>query len=350
MASKIKLVILGNEYPEENALWIKACEKRKENVSYRIVDLTRDNWLEEIQKEEFDHLLCKPSGLTSKFKELYDERVYILERTLKYKVFPTAEEVFIYENKRFLSFWLKANKIPHPKTNVFYEKQDAMDFLKIAKYPVVGKVNIGASGSGVQILKDLRKAKEYVETTFSAKGAKHRVGPNMEKGNLIKRGLHYVFNPGDIKKKLKFYSTLKNDKQSDFVIFQEFIPHNFEWRVVRIGDSYFAHQKVVKDGKASGSLIKDYQNPPLAIFDFVKQITDKYNFHSQAIDIFESANGYLVNEMQCIFGQSDSFQMKVNGVIGRYIHMNGKWVFEPGDFNANESFDLRLDWIISKAR
>jgi hypothetical protein len=132
------------------------------------------------------------------------------------------------------------------------------------------------------------------------------------------------------------------------VLFQKHIPHHFEWRVVRMGESFFAHKKLLLGNMTSGSLEKEYSNPPLELLDFVKQITDKFNFKSQAVDLFESSDGnYLINEMQCIFGQSDAFQMKVNGEIGRYLHDGKGWVFEKGDFNCNESFDLRLEAAIS---
>jgi hypothetical protein len=35
--------------------------------------------------------------------------------------------------------------------------------------------------------------------------------------------------------------------------------------------------------------------------------------------------------------------MKVDGVIGKYIMNENSWEFLPGDFNSNESFNLRLD-------
>jgi hypothetical protein len=78
----------------------------------------------------------------------------------------------------------------------------------------------------------------------------------------------------------------------------------------------------------------------------VKSITDKHKLFSQAVDVFESPNGYLVNEMQCIFGQSNTFQMKVDDCVGRYTLQNGSWKFEAGDFNNNESYDLRLQVAI----
>ena len=132
------------------------------------------------------------------------------------------------------------------------------------------------------------------------------------------------------------------------MIFQEYIPHEFEWRVVRIGDSFFAHKKLKTREKSSGSLLKNYDNPPLELLNFVKEITEKHRFYSQAIDIFESERGYLVNEMQCIFGQSDPYQMLVNGNPGRYRYLDDEWIFEPGDFARNGCYNLRLEFVLIK--
>jgi glutathione synthase/RimK-type ligase-like ATP-grasp enzyme len=345
---KIKAIILRNELEDDHLLWMKACEEYKNQLKYRVVDLTKNSWLEEIQSQSFDILLTKPGGLTAPFKQLYDERIYILNKILGYSVFPSADEIYIYENKRFLSYWLEANNIPHPRTDVFYDQQEAMDYLSNRGFPIVGKVNIGSSGSGVFILKTRKEAVRYLDRTFSGKGAPKRIGPNFIKGEIIKRGLYYIIHPRAINKKLNLYRAYGSDLQKGFVIFQEFIPHDFEWRVVRIGESFFAHKKLKIGGKASGSVLKSYENPPFALLDFVKEITDKYKFYSQAVDVFESDKGYLVNEMQCIFGQSDPWQMLVDGNEGKYKFVEDEWVFEAGSFNHNESYNLRVEWIIQQ--
>ncbi len=343
---KIKAIILRNELEDDHNPWVKACEEYRNDIEYRIADLTTSDWIEEIQKECFDILLAKPSRLTAPFKQLYDERIYILAYVQRNKIYPSPLEIFIYENKRFLSYWLKANNIPHPETWVSYNRKEALDFIEINKYPVVTKSNIGASGSGVTILHNRSEAVNYVNDTFSGKGAQRRSGPNLSKGGLMLRGFHYLLHPADIPKKLNIYKTIRSDLQSDFIIFQEYIDHDYEWRVVRIGDSFFAHKKLKKGEKASGTLLKVYDSPPFNLLDFVKQITDRHEFNSQAIDIFESEFGYLINEMQCIFGQSDPYQMLVGDKAGRYRYIDDHWIFESGLFNANESYNLRIQYVI----
>jgi glutathione synthase/RimK-type ligase-like ATP-grasp enzyme len=345
---KLRVIILRNELENDHNLWVKACEEYRSDIDYRIVNLTASDWLEEIQKETFDILLAKPGGLTAPFKQLYDERIYILAYILGYKIFPSPLEIFIYENKRFLSYWLKANNIPHPATDVFYDRNEAINYTEGCKYPIVAKTNIGASGSGVQMINTKREALGYIKETFSGKGTPQRSGPNLESGGLLKRGVHYMFHPSDISGKLNIYKTKSENLQKGFVLFQEHIPHNFEWRVVRIGESYFAHKKLKRGAKASGALLKVYDNPPLELLSFVKGITERHGFFSLAIDIFESERGYLVNEMQCIFGQSDTYQMLVDGIPGRYRYINDKWTFEKGNFTRNACYNLRVEFALNK--
>lgn len=338
----MKFVILSNEIAGSELKWKLACEKM--NAEHIVVDISKANWLELIENYKPTILLTRPAGLTTPFKILYDERLEILVNELNYFCFPSLKEVLIYENKKYFSYWLKANKIPHPQTDVFYFEKEALDWLNSSnvKLPIVAKTNIGASGSGVVIIETKEELQTYIQSTFSGKGATKRVGPNLKKGRILQRGIRLLSKPKELFKKIDVYKARALDVQKDFVLFQEHIPHTFEWRVVRMGDSFFAHKKLMLGNMTSGSLLKDYGNPPLALLDFVKSITDKHKLHSQAVDVFESPNGYLVNEMQCIFGQSDAFQMKVDDCIGRYTFQNGGWKFEAGEFNTNESYDLRL--------
>ena len=341
------IVILANENTLDHLPWVKGCEEYKHKLTYRVVQLTSHSWLEEIQREKFDFMLAKPGGFTNKYKQLYDERVLILTKVYGYRIFPTMDEILLYENKRFLSFWLEANNIPHPVTKVFYDMTEAKQYIEKVQHPLVAKLNIGASGHGVSILKNRKDSNEYLNRIFG-KGIISKTGPKLGKGSLLKRIIRKLTHFKELKERLSTYNAIANNPQTGFCILQEYIHHAYEWRVVRIGDSFYAHKKIVNGEKASGSLIKEYSNPPLSLLSFVKDITDRFKFYSQAIDIFERGeNEYLVNEMQCIFGQSDPYQMMVDNKPGRYIFSTGKWLFEEGIFNANECFNERLEYVIS---
>ena len=86
---------------------------------------------------------------------------------------------------------------------------------------------------------------------------------------------------------------------------------------------------------------------PLELLDFVKEVTNKCGLTSIAIDVFENKGRFLINEIQCFFGQSDPYQMLVDGKPGRFVSDGSKWIFEEGMFNTNQCYDLRLNHAIS---
>jgi len=145
----MKVAIIRNEDPNSSNNWGISCEKLK--IEYDIIDLSSYTWLDKIKGHNYDFLLLKPPGILSHFKTLYDERVYIISKVLKYITYPSYEECIIYENKKFLSYFLQSNNIPHPRTEVFYKKEEALEFIKKCSFPIVSKTSIGASGSGVQV-------------------------------------------------------------------------------------------------------------------------------------------------------------------------------------------------------
>lgn len=346
----MKLAILKNEDPYDHLMWVKACEESAEGHDFTVIDLTDETWLEDIRAYAPDLLLLKPAGKTSLFRALYQERLEILTLSLGYHAFPSLEEVRIYENKRFLSYWLRAHVLPHPETRVFYHSEEAIRAATYMKLPVVGKMNIGASGNGVEILTSRDQLTSYIQRAFSD-GLASRTGPKLDQGDLFRRALQKLTHPKELLNRIRTYRDVAGDRQKGFVVLQEFIKHDYEWRAVRMGDSFFAHKKVVAKGKASGSLLKSYDDPPKGLLDLVRSVTDTFNFRSVAIDVFEPEEGeFLINEIQCIFGQSDPHQMIVDGKPGRYVFRDEGWVFEEGVFNTNASYDLRLDAALNRFR
>lgn len=342
----LKIGILKTNVAESADQWIAACKKKQ--IEYHVIDLTKNSWFKEITNQAFDFFLLRPAGSLQRFKSAYDERLYIISKVLGFKTFPSYEECLIYENKRLLSYFLKAKKIPHPKTGVFYDYAEACVFLNQTRYPFVAKTNIGAAGTGVVVIKNQKQGLRYLKKAFKGGGVRRSFGPNRVTGSPKKWIKKALLDPKYFKAKLKSYIKRHKDIQQGFVIFQEFITHRFEWRVMKIGESYFAYKKLAYKGKASGVKNREFVDPPKALLNFVRGICIVNGFESMAFDIFDNQNNYLVNELQTIWGNTadpitKSFhRLEVNGVPGRYVFKNENWVFEKGDFNTNESYDLRL--------
>lgn len=350
LKNKLEAVILANEFPGDHKPWVKACSDFADQINCRVVKLMNDDWHRQVKKQHCDILLLKPGGISSKKRQAYVDRVCALHQTSGISVFPSIEEILIYEDKRYFGNWCRENNIPTPATHIINDYDSAVEFAGKTEYPFVAKTAIGASGAGVRLISSNSEAVVYINDAFSGRGIRRRAGPDLNKTGIIRRASKYLFSPKEIGRKVFLYFQRAKERQTGFVIFQEYIPHDFEWRVVRIGESFFAHKKLVNNGKASGSLLKSYEDPPLDLLSFVKEITDRHKFFSQAVDIFETPRGYLINEMQCIFGQSDPYQMKVGGVPGRYLFRDGSWVFEEGDFAKNQCYNLRVEWVIKMLR
>ena len=347
MKMSYKIAILKSESAFDHEPWVMACEASKDVDFYKVIDLTANDWLSQATKDNFHLYLLRPPGRTERFKQLYDERVFLLTKVLQKNIYPSLQEVLIYENKRFLRDWLSCRELPHPVTFVYYNYEEAQRFIDNRKQlPIVGKTNIGASGNGVRILNTRQDAVKYIKDTFS-EGIKQKSGPKIFKGSLLKK-VKKLSKKGFLSNRIKEYKVSAQTSQKGFVILQEFVPHDFEWRCVRIGESFFAHKKIVKNNMSSGTLLKGYETVPMALLDFVRQITDQTNLLSVAIDLFETGkNTYLINEVQCFFGQSDPYQMLVDGKPGRYVFQDNQWLFEEGMFNTNQSYDLRLAHALS---
>lgn len=330
----MKLAILKAWHPTY-LNYVKACEDL--GVDYVIIDIMADNWIQELTSCGCDGVLLRPSYFKQYWKDMYDERVYFIKEYLKMPIYPSFNEIFIYENKNNMEYWLKINNIKHAETHIFYRKAEAKTFLKNAKYPLVFKTKIGSAGLGVKFIKNYSQGKRLINKVFPFK---------------------YFLALGYLKwfplKKMKFIKVpLLDDRQYGFVLFQEKIKEiKCEWRMIKIGKSYFGHQKLeAKNGKHSGSHLVGWENPPKELLDLTKHVCDIGNFTSMNLDIFETKSGeYFVNELQTLFGSYNNSQMYINGKPGRYLYNESKseWIFEEGYFSQNSSMNLRVEDFVEK--
>lgn len=329
--------------------WVRACESSKHDIEYRVIDLFASDWLEIVHSEDYDCYLARPPASVDIHKRIYDERLFVVNKVLKKSIYPSYGELLIYENKQMLAYWLEAHSIPHPRTWIFYDRNEALRFTAQCTLPVVAKTSIGASGSGVRIIRDRNEFRKYVETVFSEDGIRRKWGPNLRRGDFWKRLVSRIKNPVRFYRYFRSkYEAVAMSPQRGFVILQEYVQCDSEWRCVRIGDSYFAHKKLRGRGEMfSGTSMVGWERPPEGLLNFTKEVCDAGDFLSQAVDIFEQKDGkYMVNELQCFFGSKNPHQMIVDGKPGRYVQVSGRWVFEGGSFNGNNSFDLRLTHVI----
>lgn len=311
--------------------YIDACDEL--GIEYVVLDLLSDNWIEEIINAKVDGLLVRVKGNIPEHKSMFDERLSIINEDLGIPIYPSKKELFIYENKRMYDYWLTAHNFPHVSTNIYYDKGRALKFIKSAKLPLVFKTNGGASSSGVEIIRSRFKAKVNIHRIFGLFDPRLSIG----KLNWSRKGIFPIPKFGMI--------------QKHYIIIQEFISIKWEWRIIKIGESYFGHQKLLKGDFASGSDRVGWVEPPKELLFLIKSLCETGNFDSMAMDVLESIDGkFYINEIQSLFGSYLPYQMRVNDIPGRFVFNETDFVFEAGEFNRLGSNLLRVEDFIKKLK
>lgn len=313
--------------------YVDACEEL--NMDYEIIDILDPNWIEIIKSSDCNGFLCRPPMDFQERKTIFDEKIYFINKILNRPIYPSYNEQFIYENKRNMAYFLQIMNYPHAKTNIFGRKEDALSFLENCSYPVVFKSNIGSASTGVEIIKDKKHAQKIIRSIFGSFNELFTVGKILFLKSRRMGGL-----------KIPTISTA----QRFYAIIQEYHKLKWEWRIIKIGDSYFGHQKLLNGDFASGSGIEavGWVAPPKELLLLTKDICEKGNFYSMSADIFETVDGeFLINELQSLFGTYDRPQMYIHDVPGRYIFQDGAFIFEEGaEFNKYKSYILRVQHFI----
>lgn len=296
---------------------VAACRDLK--VRFKVIDILASDWLHRVADSGCDAFLAAPDTLRGIWRRAYEERLWVVAHDLKKRLCPTFDELYLWESKRRMRDWLVAHDVPHPETWVFFDRKQAMSFCQNTEYPVVAKTDSGATAAGIFVLRDRYAAERLVSLAFG-------------KGILT-----------------RFADAREREQGS--ILFQRYIPHEHEWRIVRIGNDFMCRRKVRIGDYASGSGDIGWAEPLPGMLDFAYQITKAGNFHSMAIDLFENPdpeNGppYLVNELQTLFGPIVR-ESNVNGHAGRWHFTpdNPIWQFEPGFFYQNACANLRVSML-----
>jgi len=288
-------------------------------VPYKLIDISGPDWIDVVQDSGCDAFLVRPPCLVKLWKDRYDERLRVMVDDLGLTIFPSYNELWLYESKRRSQYWLEANDVPHVRTWIFYSQEEALAFAGTAELPIVFKSDFGSKAVGVKIL---RKRRDLIR--------------------LIKR----CFRRG-----LRLAHSHPLEREWGSVLLQEYLPDAREWRAIRIGTSFFAFEKLKRGDFHSGSGRWLFDDPPIRLMDFCRDITGGAGFLSMSMDVFETRDGeYLVNELHTVFASPSPHKLRVGGKPGRYLYDESAkiWRFEEGTFCQNACCNLRVEAVLEK--
>lgn len=297
----------------EHHNYIQACHDLR--VNYRVFDFRTAGWVDEVCYSNIEWFLAWPSIIAPVYKQFWDDRLHLLSQVLGKKVYPEFDALWIYESKRRTADWLKAHGYSQPETHVFFDREEALEFVRTARLPLVYKADQGAAAAGVYILRTRQAAERLVRRAF-------RSGISLKNRNPAHR--HY-----------------------GYVLFQEYLEDCKEWRLIRAGDSYFCRYKMRRGDFHSGSGSIVWAEAPRELLDWTRDLTETHGFSSLNIDFFETTSGeFLINELHALWGGRVLQDKELEG-RHRYDPENG-WVFEQGDFFRNRCANLRIEHVLSE--
>lgn len=243
----------------------------------------------------------------------------VVENHLGIKCFPSQNSSWIYDDKIREYYLLRSQGFPAVRTWVFYDKTDALAFVRRAAYPVVFKLKSGAGASMVQLLDNAREAERYVRLMF-------------DKGIFIDRGL-----PGSLWRDIKDRGLLKIVRKKfgearlnlqgrgisgqnwslhkNYILLQEYLPGNeYDTRVVVIGDRAWAFQRKNRpnDFRASGSKFVEMSPKKIdkAFIEIGFAVSKKLGFESMAYDfIYDTEGNPTIIELSYTFGSRKGSQI-----------------------------------------
>lgn len=330
---------------------VNACNEL--NVKYELYDIYSANWVDDIKKINPKGIIYRPEFRYRNWRIFFNERIEYINQYLGIPVYPSLKELSLYESKRNMAYFAMLNSLPYPKTYIFGNKEEAIKFAQTTSYPIVFKTDFGNASQGVKILKNKKQAIEIINAAF---GNGYKIKPFDDRKLDLWNRFKFIVRP--FYRKLFGIRNIPPDFEIDSVIFQEFIEIKKEWRIVKIGNSYFGHDKLPDErGFNSGSGLTSWAIPPKELFYLIKDICDKHKFNSMAFDVFENIKGeYLISELQTVFGVVAKNQMhkKINGQLIPFRFyfdtIMNDFKEELGNFGQNYCYNLRVQDFLNQLK
>jgi glutathione synthase/RimK-type ligase-like ATP-grasp enzyme len=234
--------------------WISYCQKK--HIEYKIVNAYDKNIINLLN--DCDIFIW--NHLQNKYKDVLFAKQLLFSLSIAGKrVFPDFNTCWHYDDKIGQKYLLEAINAPMVPSYIFYDKVEALNWLKKTNFPKVWKLSRGAGSANVRLVKNKYIAKQLIKKAFSSGFSQYnRWAAIKERYYLFyknKRGIFWL-----IKGLAYFFIVTEfakmHPKEKGYIYFQEFIPNNlFDIRVIVIGNKAFALKRLVRknDFRASGS-------------------------------------------------------------------------------------------------
>lgn len=276
--------------------WIQVCSEK--GLPFQTIDIFSDSLLEILQNFNPQAVLAHPP-MADRRAELASKSIIRSLELGGYLTFPSYSDFWHFDDKIAQKYIFDALLVRHPITHVFFEREDALNWAREAKFPVVFKLKAGAGSTNVRLIQCKEDAYKVINRMFSSgypatdsaikdlktKIRKHRVSQDLF--CTLARAPKTLGNWLRMRSKIPW--------ERGYCYFQEYLPENyFDTRVTVIGEKAFAFRRFVRPGdfRASGSGLVDHsrENIDIACIAAAFQVARKLGSTCLAFDYIKEKN------------------------------------------------------------
>jgi len=182
--------------------------------------------------------------------------VAALNHARRFPTFPNYRTCWHFDDKVAQHYLLQAAGLPMPRTWVFWRLEDARNFCRSARFPLVLKLAGGIISENVRLLRNPGDAEYWIKRLFGS-GVTSLDRPSLRRPRgLLGRALTAAEAiTGGHRRRSR-----RGDVQRGYFLVQEFLEGNdYDTRVVAIGNRVYAFRRFNRpdDFRASGSGLRD---------------------------------------------------------------------------------------------
>lgn len=279
----------GESYSDK---WAEFLGKR--DVKVIILDLLARDALE--QAQQCDGVMWRWTH-NPNHKQSAQRILYTIENCMGIPVFPDSRTAWHYDEKVAQFYLLQALDVPTPRTWVFWDRIQALEWAGKIQYPIIFKLSAGAGSSNVLKVKNEEDAITLINRSFErgifpytmnefkiSSGLPHTVGQIKDKLNRLKDAFNFFW-----KYEYPSLPPFWWKPEYGYIYFQEFLPDNdFDTRITIIGNRAFGFRRYNRPGdfRASGSGNIDFDNKKIdrRCIQIAFKISELGMFQSMAYD------------------------------------------------------------------
>ena len=268
--------------------WIEYCNEN--NIRYDLVNCYQSNIVEQLKS--FDVLLWHWHQSDTK-AILFARQLISSLQNMNIKVFPDINTCWHFDDKVGQKYLLESIDAPLVSSYVFYDKDEALNWIDQTNFPKVFKLRGGAGSANVRLVRSRCEARALCRQAFG-RGFPAVAGYLTDMRTRLRK----------TKSSTQFWDKLRRAprtiasnlvlrrqmaSQKDYLYLQDFVADNkHDTRVTIIGNRAFAFRRMVRknDFRASGSGQIDYDTSKIdtRCVQVAFQVAQELGMQSMAFD------------------------------------------------------------------